>query len=109
MPALLLFESLLVGSDVLLAKDLCIYVPGADGSLVFSEFVHLMLSGMLLKWIPDPRGNGDTQPIWQKRCKMIRLLRAAFDNADVDGDNKLEKGELEIVLMSLSCACPTFP
>lgn len=34
-------------------------------------------------------------------CFQVRKLRRAYDMADVDGDNELEKRELEIVMLSL--------
>ena len=45
-----------------------------------------------------------TMPRWQQRCKEIRVLRQAYDNADVDGNNELDEDELEIVLVSMDPA-----
>lgn len=67
-----------------------------DGELDFHEFCQLM-RGPLLAPILEGTG-GD----WRKRVAQIQQLRRAYDIADVDGDNELEKEELALVLVSLN-------
>lgn len=59
----------------------------------FPEFIYLMTSHVVEKILPG----GD----WHKSAYEMRMLRNAFDTADVDGDNQLEFEELEMVVMSL--------
>ena len=59
----------------------------------FAEFVHMLQSGHLDDLFPDRD--------WKESCKEIHDLRRAFDSADVDGDNKLEQGEFELVMDTL--------
>lgn len=66
---------------------------GINGQLDFSEFESLMRGPILQPFLPG----GD----WRDRVALIRKLRRAYDMADVDGDNELQKSELEIVLLSL--------
>lgn len=62
-------------------------------TLGFAEFVFMMRAGALHQVLP-----GD----WHERATDMRTLREAFNTADVDGDNKLELDELEMVILSLN-------
>ena len=64
-----------------------------NGELDYYEFESLMRGPILRPFLPG----GD----WRDRVGLIRKLRRAYDMADVDGDNELQKRELEIVLLSL--------
>ena len=64
-----------------------------NDELHFAEFVHMLQSGHLDDLFPDRD--------WKESCKEIHDLRRAFDSADVDGDNKLEQGEFELVMDTL--------
>lgn len=66
---------------------------GINGELDYNEFESLMRGPILQPFLPG--GN------WRDRVGLIRKLRRAYDMADVDGDNELQKRELEIVLLSL--------
>lgn len=67
-----------------------------DGELDFEEFCQLMRGPLLA---PHLAGTGGD---WRKRVAQIQQLRRAYDIADVDGDNELEKDELALVLVSLN-------
>ena len=67
-----------------------------DGELDFEEFSQLMRGPLLAEYLAGTDGD------WRKRVAQIQQLRRAYDIADVDGDNELEKDELSLVLVSLS-------
>ena len=67
-----------------------------DGELDFQEFCQLMRGPLLA---PHLAGTDDD---WRKRVTQIQQLRRAYDIADVDGDNELEKDELSLVLVALN-------
>ena len=58
-----------------------------DEVLDFGEFVFLVTT-RLDDWLPEG---------WGVYCKEIRSMKEAFDTADVDANNRIEKAELEIV------------
>jgi Ca2+-binding EF-hand superfamily protein len=66
---------------------------GERGSLMFAEYVFLMRSGALKKYLP---------PDWQDRILDYVKLRESFDCADVEGNDQLELEELEMVVLSLN-------
>ena len=74
-----------------------------DGELDFEEFSQLMRGPLLAEFLAGTNGN------WRKRVAQIQQLRRAYDIADVDGDNELEKDELSLVLVSLSPAASIDP
>jgi CRP-like cAMP-binding protein/Ca2+-binding EF-hand superfamily protein len=67
-----------------------------DGELDFQEFCQLMRGPLLAPYLAGADGD------WRKRVGQIQQLRRAYDIADVDGDNELEKDELALVLVSLN-------
>ena len=62
-------------------------------NISFPEFIFLLTSHLVDEVLPG----GD----WKASAYHMRLLRNAFDTADVDGNNELEYDELEMVVMSL--------
>ena len=65
----------------------------SDIYIDYAEFIYLMTSHLVDEVLPG----GD----WRSGAYQMRLLRNAYDTADVDGDNQLEFEELEMVVMSL--------
>lgn len=63
-----------------------------ETDMIFAEYVHMMCGDTIKKY---------TATDWHKSAYQMRLYRNAYDTADVDGDNKLEFDELEMVVMAL--------
>ena len=61
--------------------------------MTFAEFVHMMGSKDLVQQYAP----GD----WYQQAAQMRVLRGAFETADVDGSNTVEIDELEMVVIGL--------
>ena len=61
--------------------------------LIFAEYTFMIRAGLL-----KPLLSGD----WEDRAADMVKLREAFDCADVDGNNKLELEELQMVIRNLN-------
>jgi len=68
-------------------------VLGPD-ELDFAEFCHVMATGTLDDYFPD---GGD----WLDGAYHMRLTRASFSSADLDGDDELDEEEFRTVVNSL--------
>ena len=66
-----------------------------DGQLNFAEFVYLLQGPLLAPFLPEAAG-------WADRVGEIRTLRQAFDTADADGSDEIDKDELEIVIKNIT-------
>ena len=73
----------------------------SEDRLDFDEFVWLMSSPLLKKFLKGLGSQSSGPEAARQRVGRIRQLRGAFDLADVDYDNKVEREELETVVVAL--------
>ena len=69
--------------------------------LIFAEYAFMIRGNLLTAHL------GSSE--WQHRIDDMVKLREAFDNADIDGNNSVELGELEFVLMSMNAKAEVSP
>eukprot|EP01043_Picozoa_sp_COSAG02_P007865 COSAG02_NODE_243_length_27457_cov_16.852328_4_plen_679_part_00 len=72
-----------------------------EDELSDEEFVRFIRGPYLEQYFSDED--------WRSRVREIRNLRRAYDVADVDGDNHMQRGELELVLAALRPHDPPSP
>ena len=86
-------ETELMGGNALLMEENALHgVMDSDSDMIFAEYVHMMCGEVIKEYVPAD---------WRQSAYQMRLYRNAYDTADVDGDNKLEFRELEMVVMAL--------
>jgi Ca2+-binding EF-hand superfamily protein len=66
-------------------------MPGAEETLDYAMFVHLLTSGRASQFM------GDSQDDWQDHAHQLRLLKHAWNTADLDGDGELTLQEMREV------------